>query len=302
MGDGVSGLGAKLSGRKPATSSLPDCFGFVLDDDMVRERDRAHDRSADEPKFLRLLYELSVKGLDLLYEGRPIQRFWTLEVIARIPYFSYVSVLHLYESMGWWQNSELSKVHFAEAYAEQHHLLIMESLGGNNSWFDRFVAQHTALVYYWAVAVSYLFSPKWSYYFMQLVEQHAFDTYDVFVANNRELLAELPAPTIAERFYRDGDLYLFDEFHVVSSKENAYPRRPPVNNLLQVFENIRDDENEHIKTMVKCQDYEWLEHMQISPHSSQRSIDEQREEWGKWATKVNDSWAQTNDDAQMNDN
>jgi ubiquinol oxidase len=36
-------------------------------------------------------------------------------------------------------------VHFAEAYAEQHHLMIMESLGGNGRWFDRFIAQHTAI-------------------------------------------------------------------------------------------------------------------------------------------------------------
>eukprot|EP00971_Amphidinium_carterae_P190452 3779769-Amphidinium_carterae.1 len=32
---------------------------------------------------------------------------------------------------------------------ELHHLLIMESLGGDQRWFDRFLAQHGAVAYYW---------------------------------------------------------------------------------------------------------------------------------------------------------
>lgn len=41
--------------------------------------------------------------LDIVYDKRPIQRFWFLEVVARMPYFSYISMLHLYESLGWWR-------------------------------------------------------------------------------------------------------------------------------------------------------------------------------------------------------
>jgi hypothetical protein len=33
---------------------------------------------------------------------RPIARFWFLETVARMPYFSYISMLHLYETLGWW--------------------------------------------------------------------------------------------------------------------------------------------------------------------------------------------------------
>lgn len=51
---------------------------------------------------------------------------------------------------------------------------------------------------YWAVFLCYLISPKWSYYFMQLVEQHAADTYGCFVENNREKLALFPAPVVAQ--------------------------------------------------------------------------------------------------------
>ncbi|KIZ00464.1 Alternative oxidase 4, chloroplastic/chromoplastic [Monoraphidium neglectum] len=88
--------------------------------------------------------------LDLLFANRPIQRFWVLETVARIPYFSAISLLHFYESLGFWRaGAELRKVHFAEEWNELHHLQIMESLGGDLLWFDRFVAEHAALAYYW---------------------------------------------------------------------------------------------------------------------------------------------------------
>ena len=50
--------------------------------------------------------------LDIIYDKRPVQRFWFLEVVARMPYFSYISMLHLYESLGWWRaGAALRKVH-----------------------------------------------------------------------------------------------------------------------------------------------------------------------------------------------
>ncbi|KAJ0748777.1 putative ubiquinol oxidase (non-electrogenic) [Helianthus annuus] len=39
---------------------------------------------------------------------------------------AFISVLHMYESFGWWRKSEYLKVHFAESWNEMHHLLIME--------------------------------------------------------------------------------------------------------------------------------------------------------------------------------
>ena len=43
--------------------------------------------------------------------------------VARMPYFAYTSVLHLYESLGWWRTGGLRLVHFAEEWNELHHLL-----------------------------------------------------------------------------------------------------------------------------------------------------------------------------------
>lgn len=49
----------------------------------------------------------------------------------------------------------------------------MEALGGDQLWFDRFVAEHSALSYYWVLILMYLFSPKDAYAFSELVEWHA---------------------------------------------------------------------------------------------------------------------------------
>ena len=116
--------------------------------------------------MLRAPYYALCFALDNLFEGRPIARFWFLETVARMPYFSYISMLHLYaaarqriprrasrgsppryESLGWWRRSaEAKKVHFAEEWNEFHHLLAMEALGGDALWQDRFFAHHAAIV------------------------------------------------------------------------------------------------------------------------------------------------------------
>jgi hypothetical protein len=94
---------------------------------------------------------------------RSYARFYALETIARMPYFSYLSVLHLYETLGWWRRSDYLKVHFCESWNELHHLLIMEELGGSSRYFDRFVAQHSAFFYYWFVVFFYLINPVFAY-------------------------------------------------------------------------------------------------------------------------------------------
>lgn len=39
---------------------------------------------------------------------------------------AFMSVLHMYETFGWWRRADYLKVHFAESWNEMHHLLIME--------------------------------------------------------------------------------------------------------------------------------------------------------------------------------
>ncbi|KAL5578731.1 hypothetical protein UlMin_011173 [Ulmus minor] len=207
-----------------------------------------------------LLTDSVIKILDSLYHDRNYARFFVLETIARVPYFAFMSVLHMYESFGWWRRADYLKVHFAESWNEMHHLLIMEELGGNSWWFDRFLAQHIAIFYYIMTALMYTVSPRMAYHFSECVESHAFETYDKFIKAQGEELKKLPAPEIAVKYYTGDDLYLFDEFQTARAPNT---RRPKIDNLYDVFLNIRDDEAEHCKTMKACQTHGNLR----SPHS-----------------------------------
>jgi len=51
-------------------------------------------------KLNDLFLSVTVAIIDFLYRDLPIERFWVLETIARAPYFAFVSVLHLKESLG----------------------------------------------------------------------------------------------------------------------------------------------------------------------------------------------------------
>jgi len=63
------------------------------------------------------LLSCSLYAIDIL-NLMVIANFWTMA--------AFISVLHLYESFGWWRRSDYIKVHFAESWNEMHHLLIME--------------------------------------------------------------------------------------------------------------------------------------------------------------------------------
>ena len=63
-----------------------------------------------------------------------------------------------------------AQIHFAEEWNELHHLQIMESLGGDQFWVDRFMAQHAAVFYYWVIVGFFAFSPQLAYIFSELVE------------------------------------------------------------------------------------------------------------------------------------
>lgn len=95
----------------------PFCLGLTLSNEAVKEAERKRVAAGDGVEVhpvAQTLYDVGCLFLDELFDERPIQRFWFLETIARIPYFSYVTCLHLYESFGWFRAVELRKVHAAE--------------------------------------------------------------------------------------------------------------------------------------------------------------------------------------------
>ncbi len=136
--------------------------------------------------FNSFVLDFSVSILDRIYEGRPIQRFWVLEVIARAPYFAFLSVLHLQESLGLKTplSNKLMKAHFYQAINETEHLEEMESRSGNRYWVDRFLARHLVLFYYWVMVFYYLLSPSNAYDINIKIEEHAYETYSKYLTVN----------------------------------------------------------------------------------------------------------------------
>ncbi|KAK1869535.1 hypothetical protein I4F81_012010 [Pyropia yezoensis] len=316
------GGGRGGAGKAGGGTSLPDSLGLVLSNEAVRAREVAREATGGRvaaPPAIRALYTAACAFIDAAFGGRPVARFYFLEVIARMPYFAYLSCLHLVETLGFWRSVELRMLHSAEELNEYHHLLIVESLGGNLRWFDRFLTGHLALAYYWFLVGAYLISgPAASYCFSELLEAHAVDTYSEFIDANRDVLAALPPPQPAVEYYSGCGFY-FREFHTAAEEDAWDPRltarpagvegegngggrsgggggggggsgggedddatggrggvaggggvtpvsRPtligtnapvgvPLDSLLDVFTNIRDDEVEHVRTMIACQAY-----------------------------------------------
>lgn len=213
--------------------------------------------------MVRLLVNFLEFILKSFYQDRWYARFYVLETIARVPYFAYVSVLHLYESLGYWDKSDWLKVHFAESWNELHHLRIAEALGGGERAIDRWISRIGVLAYYWILVFVYMIAPKSAYYFNQLIEERAYHTYDKFLKEHEDWLKTQPPPEVAINYYCTGDLYMFDEFQ---TSDSPTPRRPKIENLYDVFLCIRNDEMEHIETMKVCQQPE-AEQMIKSPHN-----------------------------------
>ena len=131
-------------------------------------------------KYLNeVILNTTVAIIDFLYRDLPIQRFWVLETIARAPYFAFVSVLHLKESLGLRDLSHyyLMKEHFAQTLNETEHLIEMEHRGGADRWVDRFFAYHLVLIYYWILVGYYFIAPVSAYHLNAGIEFHATETY-----------------------------------------------------------------------------------------------------------------------------
>ena len=131
-------------------------------------------------KYLNeVILNTTVAIIDFLYRDLPIQRFWVLETIARAPYFAFVSVLHLKESLGLRDLSHyyLMKEHFAQTINETEHLIEMEHRGGADRWVDRFFAYHLVLIYYWILVGYYFIAPVSAYHLNAGIEFHATETY-----------------------------------------------------------------------------------------------------------------------------
>jgi ubiquinol oxidase len=195
-----------------------------FDDKNVWKRERSRD-GVECPRSMLIIYYGICTLLDKIFENRPIDRFWFLETIARMPYLSYVSVIHLYETLGWWElNSDLKKIHYEEEANETFHLRIMESLGGDALWWNRFLARHVAMAYYGVLMIFFMISPRLAYLSSELLEMHAVDTYEEFYTSNTEILSNLP-PTKESLEYLNTAQSLYDVFQQICNDEYQHAQQ-----------------------------------------------------------------------------
>jgi hypothetical protein len=131
----VSLLDDTPSSPAPAPVPVPSSSSsssFTTSTSMNNSTDLINDVPVIIPEAIVSLTEISVdimkNILTIFFGDRHYARFYALETIARVPYFSYVSVLHLYETLGL-RNKDLLTCHFNQSMNELMHLHIMEELG-----------------------------------------------------------------------------------------------------------------------------------------------------------------------------
>ena len=182
-----------------------DLKQLTLNSTAIWEREEARGEIV-APWVIKAPYYVLCYFLDVVFEGRYVfSRFFLLETVARMPYMTYITMLHLYETLGFWRRSaDVKRVHFAEEWNEFHHLLVMESLGGDQAWIIRFISQHSALVYFIVLTFLFALSPSLSYKFSEMLETHAVDTYGQFIDENEEALKKLPPSFAALEYYTLG--------------------------------------------------------------------------------------------------
>lgn len=71
-----------------------------------------------------------------------------------------------------------------------------------------------AFGYYWYVVIIYFFNESAAYHLSELIEDHAYETYDGYLKNHEEMLKSKPVPNIAEKYYVLDNPFLFDLFCV----------------------------------------------------------------------------------------
>jgi len=154
-------------------------------------------------------------------------------------------------------------------------VLIMESLGGDQAWWVRFLAQHSALVYFLVLTHLFALSPSLSYKFSELLETHAgkfifldhtlllascnsltlarivylVDTYSQFLDENEEQLKELPPSLEALEYYTLGiSDPMFGEYQTTAIATGSDIRKSgkDMQNLFAVFTAICADEGDHV--------------------------------------------------------
>ena len=189
-----------------------------------------------EPLALRAPYHLLCPLIDLVYKqpadaekidsGSAIQRLYVMEKIGRAPYLSFLSMLNLYESFGLWRPSEdLRVAHAHQELSKFRRQRMIEQLGGDQPWTARFIAEHSALFTHLTIVHLWFLSPSLAYRFAQMIESHAFHTYDAFLEQNESALKSMQISSISDADTSAPDSNLFEMFSSFKDDNSIHSMR-----------------------------------------------------------------------------
>lgn len=151
----------------------------------------------------RMLGGILILCGNIVYGGRPSYRkFRAIEVIARVPYHSWTSAAFTLLTLFYSNESRalaLSKLSRFTRFAgdnETMHVVVISELARaherTNIMLHTIIPVLFAFCYFWVSYLLYLIRPRWSLETNYLFEQHAFDQYDLFLAQRGETLKACP--------------------------------------------------------------------------------------------------------------
>lgn len=142
--------------------------------------------------FPRILGAVLIWTGNTVYGHKPSYlKFRAVEVIARVPYFSWASAAFTLLTMFYTKGDRVLKLSTITKFArlasdnETMHLVVISKLAHTEEKVD--LIRHTlipmffAFFYFWASYFLYLLNPRWSLELNYLFEQHAFSQYSLFI-------------------------------------------------------------------------------------------------------------------------
>lgn len=175
------------------------------------------------------------------------RRFYVLEHVARVPYFSYLSILHFAQSIGLKVPLHRQFLHFKQSFNETYHLEIMKEMKGDRVFIDKVFASIAALIYFPFTAVLYVLSPASGMYLMEKVEGFAVKSYTQYLEQFGDSIQKIPAGVIAKEYFVSdmGRMELVGELSVQDIETL---------NMKQVIEAIKRDEEIHVHDTTRIKE------------------------------------------------
>lgn len=193
--------------------------------------------------FPNLLAQTLFISMDVFYgKKNTIQKFKVLEVIARVPYQTWEFVNYLITTNFYMNEKKAVECalradegKFSQDNETMHVVVISQICKQEKKGYwlmHTFAPIIVAYIYFAISTVLYMINRRYSYELNYLFENHAYNAYELFIKENRDMLAQ---KKVYSRFL------------------NYYKRYPE--NQLVLFESIKNDEiihrNESALEMVK---------------------------------------------------